>query len=97
VTAVRIRRGSLPEATHAYVAYRPCGHPEFLAVDDPNDSLAYRRDLGRTVAQLVADDRRIERVTIEEARVIGVVYCACVPTMREAEITVRRRKRRRAF
>lgn len=64
----------MPEATHAYISRRPCGHPIAVCVDMP--------DKPKYVASFVADEiengRNIERVTIPEAREIGVVYCYCV-------------------
>lgn len=60
-------------ATHAYVSRRPCGHPVGLCVDDP----AHPRDTAKFVASEVRGGNTVERVTIEEARVIGVEYCAC--------------------
>lgn len=63
-------------ATHAYVAFRPCGHPVALMVDDPED----KKETARFVAQAIRDGHRIERVTIERAREIGCVYCKCTPT-----------------
>lgn len=79
----------IPEATHAYVAFRACGHPVGLLVDDGWDS----RGLAKDIAQLIADDCTVERVTIEEAREIGVAYCFCVPTVRADEIRQRQHKR----
>lgn len=63
------------DATHAYVVRRPCGHPLALAVDVPDDT----KGTARFVAKEIRAGNTVERVTIEEARVIGVVYCACVP------------------
>jgi hypothetical protein len=59
-------------ATHAYVAYRKCGHPVALLVDD-EDKVA----VGKEVGALIAAGYTIDRVTIARAREIGVVYCGC--------------------
>lgn len=63
------------QATHAYVVRRPCTHPVALAVDMPDDP----RGTAKFVAKEIRAGNTVERVTIEEARAIGVVYCACVP------------------
>lgn len=65
-------------ATHAYVSRRPCGHPLALMVDMPDDT----RGTAKFVAAEVRAGQTIERVTIEEARAIGVVYCYCVERKR---------------
>jgi hypothetical protein len=62
-------------ATHAYVSRRQCGHSIALAVDLPDDA----RGTAKFVAAEIRAGRTVERVTIPEARVIGVVYCYCVP------------------
>lgn len=62
-------------ATHAYVSRRPCGHPIALAVDLPDDP----RGTAKHVAAQIRLGFTIERVTVEEARAIGVVYCDCEP------------------
>ena len=74
------------DATHAYVGYRPCGHPVSLMVDMPDD----RKTTASWVAQEIRDGHRIELVTIERAREIGVTYCSCV---QPAEYEATRNKR----
>lgn len=61
-------------ATHAYVSRRPCTHPLALMVDLPDSP----RETAKFVAAEIRAGNTVERVTIEEARQIGVVYCACV-------------------
>jgi hypothetical protein len=63
------------EATHAYVARRTCGHPIALIVDLPDDP----KGTAKAVAEQLRAGHKIERVTIPEARDIGVVYCSCSP------------------
>lgn len=64
----------MPEATHAYVSRRSCGHPIALMVDLPDDP----RGTAKSVAADIRHGFTVERVTIEEARAIGVVYCYCL-------------------
>lgn len=62
-------------ATHAYVAYRACGHPIALMVDDAED----RDGLATEIGNLIRAGCHIDRVTVAAAREIGVVYCDCGP------------------
>jgi hypothetical protein len=75
-----------PDITHAYIVYRSCGHPVALYVDDGDAYIA------RDIAKAVRAGRTIERVTIERAREIGVMYCSCVPSAREQLAFERDRK-----
>lgn len=75
-----------PDPTHAYVVRRSCGHPVALYVDDATPSL------GREIAKDIGAGRTVERVTIAEARVIGVQYCDCPLTPREELARKRARK-----
>lgn len=60
-----------PEPTHAYVGRRKCGHAMYLGVDDGG------RELATDLARLVRGGCTIERVTIEDARAVPLVYCDC--------------------
>jgi hypothetical protein len=62
-------------ASHAYVVVRPCGHPIALLVDDDED----RDGLADELADYVRSGMSLQRVPIEEARQIGVIYCSCAP------------------
>lgn len=64
----------MSDATHAYVARRTCGHPIALMVDLPDDP----RGTAKFVAAQIRHGHTVERVTIPEAREIGVVYCYCM-------------------
>lgn len=78
---------SLPLASHAYVAFRRCGHPIMVVVDDPQDL----DETARAVAQMVRGGYWIGRLTLDEAREVGVAYCSCVPTLEDVALAVYRR------
>lgn len=86
------------DCTHAYVARMHCCDALVaLMVDDASPSLS------REIAKLIRRRRRIERVTIEEARAMGsqLFKCKCPPDEAEKkvqrEIARERKKLERMF
>lgn len=69
-----------PSVTHAYAAFRYCGHPIALVADLLDEEAEITAE---AVASYIAEGYTIERVPLERAREIGVAYCSCVPTMAE--------------
>jgi len=65
-----------PPATHAYVAYRPCGHPVALCVDEQNTK-EERKAVAKFVREQITSGYTVQRVTLDEARTIGIKYCQC--------------------
>lgn len=65
------------DLTHAYVVRRSCGHPCAFYVDDGSAGLSH------AVAKDIRAGRTVERVTIADARAIGLNYCGCTLSDKE--------------
>jgi hypothetical protein len=80
------------EPTHAYVARKPCcDSVVYMGVDDNS------AELGRDIARLIRDGRRIERVTLEDARnLFGPQFyrCKCEPSEAEKKVIARHKRER---
>ncbi len=64
------------QATHAYIAKKPCGCVTAVTVDLPDHPDWTSHD----VADFIKSGRSVERVTIAEARQTLLVRCKCEVT-----------------
>lgn len=67
------------EATHCYVGIAACDCRRAVVVDMPDNA----KQTAKTVAEFLREGLRIERMTIEDFRRIGLSLCECAHETRQ--------------
>lgn len=76
--------------THVWIGRKPCGHAVYVANDTPDNAT----DIGRHVARLIRDGRRVDRITFDEYKALGQIWiCTCPVTPEEQKLLDREMRR----